>query len=49
MEELQGYLAEPAAGPEVRRCSLTPDVYGYRVRCIRLQCQIRTDVGSYLS
>ena len=27
---------------------LTHDVYGYRVRCIRIQGQIRTDMGSNL-
>jgi len=33
---------------EAGRCRLTPDVYGYGVRCIRMWGRIRTDIGSYL-
>jgi len=29
------------------RCRLKSGVYGYRVRCMRIQGQIRTDIGSY--
>jgi len=31
---------------KVGRCSLTPDVNGYRVRFIRIWGRIRTDIGS---
>ena len=47
VKELEGTVTVYCPGMVGRR-RLTLNVYGYRVRCIRIQGQIRTDIGSNL-